>query len=382
MNQWVIAAVRMLLLLMLLSLVISGMNMLGIPSPFYNPFSRPAAVPRAVTPATGELGSDESNTIEVFNRMSPSVVYITNTETSRSFFSRDQVDVPAGTGSGLIWDHQGHIVTNYHVISGRNNDPQRVNNLVQLHDGTIWKAQFIGGAIDYDLAVLRIGAQAADLQPVLIGESKTLQVGQKVLAIGNPFGLDSTLTTGVISALGRSIQSQGNRTIFDVIQTDAAINPGNSGGPLLDSFGRLIGVNTAIFSPSGLSAGIGFAVPVDTVNRVVPQLISDGKVARPKIGIRMAPDPWRERRGVEGVVILGVEPGSPAFQNELRPTRSTDEGEVILGDIITGLNDEPVQSNDDLFRLLEQFAPGDSIRLTVLREGEEIEVPLLLGRFE
>lgn len=382
MSKWVIASVRMLLLLMLLSLVISAMNMMGIPSPFYNPFSRPAAMPRAVTPAPGELGPDEQNTIDIFTTMSPSVVYITNTETRRSRMTQQTVEVPAGTGSGFIWDHDGHIVTNFHVISGLTQNPQRVNNIVQLYDGTLWQAEYIGGSADHDLAVLRIGAQSSKLQPVLVGESGDLKVGQKVIAIGNPFGLDSTLTTGVISALGRTIRAEGERPIFDVIQTDAAINPGNSGGPLLDSFGRLIGVNTALFSPSGSYSGIGFAVPVDTVNRVVPELISDGKVARAWIGISMMRDQWSEQRGIDGVVIESIALNSPADQAGLRPLREIGQDGTVMGDVIIQINESDVKSINDLHREIDLLSPGDEVRLSLLRDGVAENVSLLLGRFD
>ena len=379
-NTLSILLIRLVLLVLLLSLLISGLNMLGIPNPFYNPFSRPAAQPRPVTPPPGQLGADERNTIEVFERVSPSVVYITNTEIRRRPFSFDVLRIPAGSGSGFIWDHHGHIVTNYHVVQKAESYNRNVQIVVTLHDRSVWNAQIIGIAPDYDLAVLSIGANEGDLQPVMLGSSSDLRVGQKVLAIGNPFGLDSTLTTGVISALGRSIRSMNERNIDEVIQTDAAINPGNSGGPLLDSFGRLIGVNTAILSPSGSYAGIGFAVPVDTVNRVVPQLISDGKVARPYIGIGLLPDHLRREVGVEGAVVAAVEPGSPAEQAGLRGITREDGGGFIINDVIVGMDSESVENNDDLFRLLEKYSPGDQVNLKIKREGETIEKQLLLGR--
>ncbi|MBZ0255539.1 trypsin-like peptidase domain-containing protein, partial [bacterium] len=299
--------------------------MLGVPNPFYNPFSRPSALPRVVTPPSGNLGADEKNTIDIFSRVSASVCYITNTELRRGgFLNLNVFEVPSGSGSGFIWDHDGHVVTNFHVV-------YRASTItVVLSDQSSWRATIIGSDPDYDLAVLKIGAPKDKLQPVLVGESSALQVGQKVLAIGNPFGLDSTLTVGIVSALGRSIRAMSGRTITDVIQTDAAINPGNSGGPLLDSYGRLIGVNTAIMSPSGSSAGIGFAVPVNTVNRVVPQLISKGEVEKPWMGIDPMPLSLLSQfglRDLKGVMVRDVVDGSPAEQAGLHGARQTVSGD-------------------------------------------------------
>jgi len=265
----------------------------------------PGARPRVVT-ARGNLAADEENTIELFRTASPSVVYITSIAVRRNLFSLNEYEIPQGTGSGFIWDKKGRIVTNYHVIS----DANRIE--VTLFDHSTWKGVLVGVAPDQDIAVLQIAAPAGKLRPILIGESANLQVGQKVFAIGNPFGLDQTLTTGIVSALGREIGTANGRIIHNVIQTDAAINPGNSGGPLLDSAGRLIGVNTAIYSPSGGSAGIGFAVPVSEVNRVVPQIISKGRVIRPGLGISLAGRRLSRELGIAGVVILKVQPGSTA----------------------------------------------------------------------
>ena len=239
-------------------------------------------VPRAVL-ARGDLAADEQTNIEVFRTASPSVVHITTLQNQSNFFSLDVTQIPRGTGSGFIWDERGHVVTNFHVIQG--GDAARVT----LSDQSNYKAALVGAYPDRDLAVLRIDAPTEKLRALAVGESKNLIVGQKVYAIGNPFGLDQTLTTGIVSALNREIESVTRRAIPGVIQTDAAINPGNSGGPLLDSAGRLIGVNTAIFSPSGASAGIGFAIPVDEVNRVIPRLIRDGRVVRPTLGVGVAP---------------------------------------------------------------------------------------------
>jgi S1-C subfamily serine protease len=263
----------------------------------------PEAVSRPVT-ARGDLAGDEQNTIDIFRSAAPSVVYITSIAVRRNLFSLNVYEIPQGTGSGFIWDRQGRIVTNFHVIS----DASRLE--VTLADRSTWKAALVGAAPDRDLAVLQITAPASKLQPIAVGESTNLLVGQKVFAIGNPFGLDQTLTTGVVSALGREITAVTGRTIHDVIQTDAAINPGNSGGPLLDSAGRLIGVNTAIYSPSGASSGIGFAVPVGEVNRVVPQIISKGKVLRPGLGVTLANRSLTRDLGLEGVLVLKVLPGT------------------------------------------------------------------------
>src|SRR5258706_8169748 len=268
---------------------------------------------RAVV-ARGSLAEDEQNNIAVFKAASVSTVNITTLETQRGFFSLNVTQVPKGTGTGFIWDDRGHIVTNFHVILGGS------GAIVTLSDQTTWKAVLVGASPDRDLAVLRIDAPKEKLKPILIGTSKDLLVGQKVYAIGNPFGLDQTLTTGIISALNREIESVTQRPIRGVIQTDAAINPGNSGGPLLDSAGRLIGVNTAIFSPSGASAGIGFAIPVDEVNRIVPRLIRDGKFIRPELGIHAAHAEFQRALHLpKGVAIIGVQRDSPAEQAGAAP---------------------------------------------------------------
>jgi S1-C subfamily serine protease len=328
------------------------------------------AEPRPVVPRS-DLGADEQNTISVFKEVSPSVVYITSIEVRRSFFSLNLYEIPQGTGSGFIWDKQGRIVTNYHVIS----DASRIE--VTLADHSNWKAVLVGAAPDRDLAVLQIAAPAAKLRPIMIGESETLQVGQKVLAIGNPFGLDQTLTTGVVSALGREIKSVTNRTIRNVIQTDAAINPGNSGGPLLDSAGRLIGVNTMIYSPSGANAGVGFAVPVHEVNRVVPQIIQHGKLLRPGLGISPVDQRIVRELGLQGVLVLNVEPGSSAEKAGLRGTQQV-RGGLILGDIITAINGTAVANWNQLRDELEKHEAGETVSLTLLRENEQEKIDVLL----
>ena len=326
--------------------------------------------PRAIT-ARGDLAGDEQNTIELFRAASPSVVYITNIELRRNLFSLNVAEIPKGSGSGFVWDKQGRIVTNFHVIE----DASSVE--VTLADHSTWKASLVGVAPDKDLAVLQIGASADALQPLAIGESHNLQVGQKVFAIGNPFGLDQTLTAGIVSALGREIKAVTGRTIQGVIQTDAAINPGNSGGPLLDSGGRLIGVNTAIFSPSGGSSGIGFAVPVDEVTRVVPEIISYGRVIRPGMGIVIANENITHRLGVKGVLIVKVQPGSNAAAVGLRGIRQRG-GDIILGDIILSINGVKVITYDELRNELDRHRVGDDVELEIVRNGKKIRLRVKL----
>lgn len=330
----------------------------------------PEAVSRPVT-ARGDLAGDEQNTIDIFRNAAPSVVYITSIAVRRNLFSLNVYEIPQGTGSGFIWDRQGRIVTNFHVIS----DASRLE--VTLADHSTWKASLVGAAPDRDLAVLQITAPAGKLQPITVGESKNLLVGQKVFAIGNPFGLDQTLTTGVVSALGREITAVTGRTIHDVIQTDAAINPGNSGGPLLDSAGRLIGVNTAIYSPSGASSGIGFAVPVGEVNRVVPQIISKGKVLRPGLGVTLANRSLTGDLGLEGVLVLKVLPGTSAEQAGLRGTTQVGDG-LVLGDIILAVNGRKVTDYDSLRDEVERYQVGETVALTLLRDDATAEVNVRL----
>ena len=303
----------------------------------------------------------------------PSVVYITSLSVHRDAFSLNVQEIPEGTGSGFIWDKNGDIVTNFHVVQG--GEAWQVT----LADNTSWKARLVGAAPDMDLAVLKIDAPAEKLHPIPLGTSKDLQVGQKVFAIGNPFGLDQSLTTGVIHALNREIKSVTQRMIKGVIQTDAAINPGNSGGPLLDSAGRLIGVNTAIYSPSGAYAGIGFAIPVDTVNRIVPEIIAKGRPTRVGLGVHVAPGKRNPRQmGLPGLLIIDVVPDSPAAKAGLRPTRR-DRAGLHLGDIITAIDGKPVKSADDLFSLLGVHKPGDTVKVTILRNGEEHTVDVALA---
>jgi S1-C subfamily serine protease len=330
-----------------------------------------SAEPRAITPR-GDLAGDEQATIELFQNSSPSVVHITSLQTRRVRLTMDVTDVPQGTGTGFIWDQQGHVVTNYHVVAGGDHAS------VTLSDNTVWRATIIGAAKDKDLAVLKIDAPTEKLRPIAVGTSSNLQVGQKVFAIGNPFGLDQTLTTGVISGLGREIKSVTQRPIYDVIQTDAPINPGNSGGPLLDSAGRIIGINTAIYSPSGAYAGIGFAVPIDSANSIVPQLISHGRIVRPGIGIGIARDDVAQRYRIDGVIVMSVTAGSSAAKAGVRPPEYAPDGRVLLGDVIVGIDDHPVSTSADLYRGLDPKQVGDKVKITVRRQGGklDIEVPV------
>jgi DegP2 peptidase. Serine peptidase. MEROPS family S01B len=326
-------------------------------------FFRPKVGMRPVTQPIGDLGADERTNIEIFERVSPSVTYITNKRLQRDYFSFNVMEIPQGTGSGFLWDNKGHIVTNFHVIY----EADEIE--VRLQDGKSYDADVVGADPDHDLVVLQINATNLNYSPVMIGSSNDLRVGQKVLAIGNPFGLDSTLTTGVISALGRTIQSMTKRYIHDVVQTDAAINPGNSGGPLLDSFGRLIGVNTAIVSPSGTYSGVGFAVPVDTVNRIVTKLINHGKVGRPGFGISLIPEHIMSRIGIEGVGILEVFKGSSAEEVGLREVKRLSNGRIEMGDIIIEVDGSKIRKSSDLFRILDKHEVGDEVDIIILREN-------------
>ncbi|MBX3332706.1 MAG: trypsin-like peptidase domain-containing protein [Nitrospira sp.] len=331
----------------------------------------PEVQTRAVT-ASPALESDELATIGVFEQASPSVAFIINRAVGRDFFSLNPIEVPQGSGSGVVWDESGHIITNFHVV-------YRADAiLVVLGEHEEYEARVVGVDPDHDLAVLRIRAPKDKLVPLPIGSAHDLLVGQKVLAIGNPFGLDHTLTTGIVSAIGRTIKSMTGRTIEGVIQTDAAINPGNSGGPLLDSSGRLIGINTQIVSSSGAFSGIGFAVPVDMVNRVVPQLITHGKVIRAGIGVSVVSDPIASRLGIQGVVIREVTLGGPAERAGIEGLRSRGGRQISLGDVVTAIDGEAVRTVDDLLTILDRHKVGDSVKLVVEREGASRTVMLTL----
>jgi S1-C subfamily serine protease len=319
-----------------------------------------------------KLGADEQSTIDVFAKFARSVVHITSLETHRDRMTLDVSEIPQGTGSGFIWDQDGHIVTNFHVVQFGD------RATVTLNDNSTYPARIIGRAPDKDLAVLRIDAPPHKLLPLPIGQSSTLKVGQKVLAIGNPFGLDQTLTTGVVSGLGREIKSVTQRPIFDMIQTDASINPGNSGGPLLDSSGRLIGINTAIYSPSGTNAGIGFAVPVDTVNQIVPRLLKHGKLTRPGLGINVLADQTAVVNGIDGVAILQATPGGAADQAGLAGAKRDQLGRIRLGDIIVKIDDVDVHRQSDLYRALDPHEVGDEVDVTVDNQGQRRTVKVKL----
>ena len=364
------AATRWLAILLLLvagALVYTVIRQRRAPA---TPTSQVSVDPRAITPR-GDLAQDEQTTVELFKNTSPSVVHITSLESRPSRLNMNALDIRQGTGSGFIWDDNGHVVTNFHVI--QNADHAEVT----LFDNSVWRAEIVGVAPDKDLAVLKIDSKTK-LKPIPLGTSSNLLVGQKVFAIGNPFGLDQTLTTGVISGLGREIKALTKRPIYDVIQTDASINPGNSGGPLLDSSARLIGVNTAIYSPSGSNAGIGFAVPVDTINLIIPQLISNGRIVRPGLGIHIGSDQVANQLNLEGVLIIDVPANTAAGRAGLQGTTAGAGGRWILGDIIVGVDGTPVRSSGDLFRALDNHSVGDTIELTVEHNKQRRNVEVTL----
>jgi S1-C subfamily serine protease len=368
--------VRVLLLALLIALAFyAGLLWRAAPAREVSPAAAPAAASQPTPVArTTALDADERSTIDLFRRASPAVVYITTVEMRRDFFTMNDYAVPRGAGSGFVWDDDGHIVTNFHVIQ------DAAGAQVTLADQSTWSAELVGRAPEKDLAVLRIGARGEALQPLPVGTSADLQVGQKVFAIGNPFGLDHTLTTGVISAVGREIDSlDRDRTrIEDVIQTDAAINPGNSGGPLLDSAGRLIGVNTQIYSPSGVSAGIGFAIPVDTVSWAVPQLIASGRIMRPALGIYPLADAVAQRAGIEGVMFVRVDAGGPADRAGLRPLRRDGRGRLVPGDVIVAIDGREIRSRADLTLALERREVGETVTVTYVRDDQKREVEVEL----
>lgn len=330
-------------------------------------FSPAAALPRPVDPR-GSLTEQELTTTQIFERVSPSVVFVTSERAVPTFFGDT---LQRGSGSGIVWDQQGHIVTNFHVVA------EARNLTVTLADGSVWEATPIGGSERKDIAVLKIDAPASQLVPVPVGTSSDLKVGQSTFAIGNPFGLDQTLTTGIISALHRQIQTENGIILDELIQTDASINPGNSGGALLDSAGRLIGMNTAILSPSRTSAGIGFAVPVDTVNLLVPQLITHGREILPQMGVSLYP--VRFRSGVAGLMVTNVMPGSAAERAGFIPLKQTGRrGENRPGDVIIRVNGNPVPDFVTYQNIIEDYKVGDTITVTVLRDGQELDVKVTL----
>lgn len=330
-----------------------------------------------------DLRADELKTIDIFRDASKSVVFISNnTFVRQSFFSPNVEEVPQGTGSGFVWDKKGHIVTNSHVIWS-DGAPSNQSIRVTLDDHTQYRAKVVGTYSDKEIAVLQISAPAEKLYPIKVGKSSDLQVGQTALAIGNPFGLDHTLTVGVISALGREIQALTRRRINDVIQTDAAINPGNSGGPLLNSSGLLIGMNTAILSPSGVNSGIGFALPIDTIGHYVEQIIRNGKVSGAGLGVAIVADYYARGLGIrQGVLLDTVYPNSAAAKAGLRGTQVDPNGEVLLGDIVTGINAKKVVDVNSLRDALEPFLVGDEVEVTFQRKGTEKKAQVKLQQIE
>ena len=319
--------------------------------------------------------SDEQNNIEVYRTLSPGVVNVHSTSYARDFFGF--VEPQEGSGSGSVIDQEGNILTNYHVIEGA------TKLAVSFGGQKNCAAQLVGGDPDTDLAVIKLIEKPKEpLTIIPLGDSDKLDVGQKVLAIGNPFGLDRTLTTGVISGLQRPIRARNNRPIEGAIQTDASINPGNSGGPLLDSHGRMIGINSQILSPSGASAGVGFAIPVNIAKRIVPQLLKSGEVRRPKLGIGTRDvQPLKSQLDLpvsDGVIIIQVAPGEAAANAGLRGLTQTENGDFALGDIILGMDDEKIANTDDLYRLLDKHQVGDTVQLQILRNGRRMSVPVRL----
>ena len=337
--------------------------------------------PRALPPIPAHLRPDERATVELFERTSPSVVYITTLARRTDWFGRPMGgEVPQGTGTGFVWDDDGHVITNAHVVRGA----EAVE--VVMSDQTSYDAEWVGGSASHDLAVLRIEAPSSALRPVTVADSDRLRVGQNVYAIGNPFGLSATLTTGIVSALGRRIEGLDGTPIEDVIQTDAAINTGNSGGPLLDSAGRLIGVNTQIASPSGASAGVGFAVPVNTVSRVVPQIIDTGEYTPPRLGIRMDARGYLSRfvlgqLRTAGVLVVGLERGTGAASAGLRGTELSRNGRRVtqVGDVIQAIDGEPIRSQGELRAVLDRYRAGDDVTVTILRDGDTLDVVVTLS---
>lgn len=318
------------------------------------------------------LGDAEKATISLFEKATPSVVFITTSDVRRDYFTRSLREYKSGSGSGFIWDYNGHIITNYHVIKGAD------KAMITLSDQTSYPAKLVGIAPSKDLAVLKIDAPSEKLRPLRTGNSYNLRVGQSVFAIGNPFGLDQTLTTGIVSALGREINSVQGLPIRDVIQTDAAINPGNSGGPLLNSSGELIGVNTAIYSPSGASAGIGFSIPVDAVKWVVPDLIKYGKMQRPDIGADFFPQRTTAQLGLNGILVKTVWEGTAAEKAGIQPTYRDRYGKLHLGDIIVAIDDERIENENDYLLTLENYRAGDKVEILVERKDRRIKLELIL----
>ncbi len=328
--------------------------------------------PRPITPR-GDLAIDEKSTIELFENSKDSVVYLSTKKRVIDYWSNNAFSVPRGNGSGFIWDEHGHIITNFHVIEGASEAQ------IKFSDGRSYEATLVGASVDHDIAVLKVKSVKNLPKALPLGSSKSIKVGQKVFAIGNPFGLDWTLTSGLVSALDRSLPGHNGPSIGNLIQTDAAINPGNSGGPLLDSAGRLVGINTAIYSPSGAYAGVGFAVPVDTVNRVVPQLIKYGEYLRPTLGIEVN-QKISSMLGIEGVVILQIQKGSNAEKAGIKAAAITYEHGIEPGDIIIGLGETKIKTVDDLLLALDNHSIGELVTLDLLRNNKKWSVQLKLQK--
>jgi S1-C subfamily serine protease len=316
----------------------------------------------------------ETKTIEIYRKAVPSTVNVSNIKLTRNMFYGD-VEIPQGQGSGFVYDDKGHIITNYHVVQGGDNFVVTFYN-----DPKQYKAKLVGTAAEKDIAVLKLSDLPAKLSPITFGSSKDLLVGQYSFAIGSPFGLDYTLTTGVISALGRKIDGVGGVKINDMIQTDAAINMGNSGGPLLDSGARLIGMNTVIFSTSGSSAGLGFAVPVDTIKNIVPQLIQHGKLIRPGLGIGIVPDSMKKRiaGNLKGIIVSYVDEKGSAAKAGIQGMTQDQFGRTYLGDIILSVDGQDVNNLDDIYQVLDKHQIGDDVMVKYLRDGKTLAVKVKL----
>ncbi len=355
--------------------IIIGMGIILFFIPrFENYLVKMTAKPQDIT-ARGDLSDAEKTNIEIFRQASPSVVYITTLSEMVNLWTRDISRIPRGTGSGFIWDGHGHIITNYHVLEGAS------EIRIRLSDQRTFSAVLVGASPNHDIAVLRMPMVSNMPSQLSIGTSHDLQVGQMMYAIGNPFGLDQTLTTGIVSALNRSLYNDNGSQIKGLIQTDAAINPGNSGGPLLDSAGRLVGINTAIYSPSGAYAGIGFAVPVDTVNRIVPQLIAHGKYERPKLGITIDNELNKlitDQYGIKGVAVIEVQQGSSAEAAGLKGVERMDRAHLLTGDIILSIDEHEIEDINTLLSTLENYQIGDRVKLRYLREKKENTISLIL----
>ena len=360
----------------IVGLTIAALSAFCLAPPVFSSWLTQKQEPERTVSPRGDLGADEQATIQLFENSRDSVVYISTSQLVRDAWSRNVFAVPRGTGSGFIWDDSGDVVTNFHVIE----DSAQAE--VRLADGRDYQATLVGASPEHDIAVLRIGVGFKHPRPVPIGTSADLKVGQKVFAIGNPFGLDWTLTNGIVSALDRSLPSEGGTSMVEhLIQTDAPINPGNSGGPLLDSAGRLIGINTAIFSPSGASAGIGFAVPVDTVMRVVPQLIKNGSYTPPTLGVEA--DEGLNRRlssvfGLQGVFVLKVKPGSGAATAGLKEAKITNDGRIVPGDVIVGIEGKRIDSVSEMMARIDDFKVGDVVSVDIVRGSQRTKVTIAL----